>query len=272
MQKRHNPRCTYSSSIFRIHEKNCKRFFPIWGHCAPWPVKTKPKLSVCELLLAKIHASDLSSSSVVRVLMNARCQSCVLCSDSVYARSERLTLTRGLIRWSSSALIFARREAASFADKIRMNGLVAFSSSKLNSSSTDAYEDTWHTRSEVSAASMMAWAFEPSTPKELILTLREEFLSHEIAFLKALTLFSTKSIFGLGLMNVGLPEIMSFSMNNTAFRSAELPAAGSEWPILPLIEPMISGLLAERVAAKTELTSWTSVGSPAWVPVPWHSR
>lgn len=272
MSKRHNSRCTYSSSIFRIHEKNCKRFFLIWDHCVSWSMKTKSKLSVCELLLAKIHASDLSSSSVVRVLMNARCQSCVLCSDSVYARSERLILTRELIRWSSSALILTRREIASFADKIRMNDLVAFFSFKLNSSSTDAYENTWHTRSEMSVASMMTWTFESSTSKELILTLREEFLSHEIAFLKALTLFSTKSIFGLKLMNVELPEIMSFSMNNTIFRSAKLSAADSEWPILLLIEPMISDLLVERVAAKTELILWTSVESSAWVLVSWHSR
>lgn len=272
MSKRHNSRCTYSSSIFRVHEKNCKRFFFIWDHCVSWSMKTKSKLNVCELLLIKIHASDLSSSSVVRVLMNVRCQSCVLCSDSVYARSERLTLTRELIRWSSSALILTRREAASFADKIRMNDLVAFFSFKLNSSSTDAYENTWHTWSGMNAASMMTWAFESSTSKELILTLREEFLSHEIAFLKALTLFSTKSIFELRLMNVELPGIMPFSMNNTIFRSAKLPAAGSEWPILPLIEPMISDLLAGRVAAKTELTLWTSVESPAWVPVSWHSR
>ncbi len=191
-------------------------------------MKTKSRLGVCGLLLVKIHASDLSSSSVVRVLMNARCQSCVLRSESVYARSERLTLTRGLIRWSSSALILTRREVASFADKTRMDGLVAFFSFKVNSSSTDAYENTWHTRSEVGAASMMAWAFEPPTSKELILTLREESLNHEIAFLKTLTLFPTKSIFELKLMNVGLPEIMPFSMNNTIFRSAELPAADSE--------------------------------------------
>lgn len=272
MQKRHNSRCTYSSSIFRIHKKNCKRFFLIWDHCVSWSIKTKSRLSVCELFLIKIHASDLSSSSVVQVLMNARCQSCVLCSDSVYARSERLILTRELIKWSSSVLILTRREIASFADKIRMNDLVTFFSFKVNSSLTDAYENTWHTRSEMSVASMMTWAFELSTSKELILTFREEFLSHEIAFLKTLTLFSTKSIFELRLMNVKLPEIMSFSMNNTIFRSAKLSAADSEWFILLLIESMIRDLLIERVAAKTKLTLWTSVESSAWVFVSWHSR
>ena len=98
----------------------------------------------------------------------------------------------------------------------------------------------------------MAWAFELPTPKELILTLFGEFSGHEIAFLKALTLLPTKSILGLGLRNVGLPRMTLCSMDNTAFRSAELPAAGSEWPILLLIEPIISGLSAGRVAAKTE--------------------
>ncbi len=228
MQKKHNSRCIYSLRIFQVHEKNCKIFFLIWDHCVSWSMKTKSKLSVSELLLIKIHASDLSSSSVVRVLINAQCQSCVLCSDNVYARSERLILTWELIRWSSSVLILTRKEIASFADKIRINDLITFFLFKLNSSSTDAYENTWHIQSEMSVASIMTWTFESLTSKELILTLREEFLSHEIAFLKTLTLFSTKSIFELKLMNVELSEIMSFSMNNTIFRSAKLSAADFE--------------------------------------------
>ena len=37
-------------------------------------------------------------------------------------------------------------------------------------------------------------------------------------------------------------------------------------------EPIIRGLSAERVDAKTEPAPFTSMGSPAGVPVPWHSR
>lgn len=73
-------------------------------------------------------------------------------------------------------------------------------------------------------------------------------------------------------MKVGLPGIAPFSMDMTAFISLDKPAAGSECPILLLMEPIMSGLSAERVAEKTAAAPLTSLASPACVPVPWHSR
>ena len=66
--------------------------------------------------------------------------------------------------------------------------------------------------------------------------------------------------------------MMPLSIDMIAFMRPEIPAAGSEWPTLLLMEPMRSGLSADRVAANTMLAPLTSVGSPACVPVPWHSR
>lgn len=40
---------------------------------------------------------------------------------------------------------------------------------------------------------------------------------------------------GFGVSNVGLPGMMPFSRARTALISPEIPAAGSEWPILLLI-------------------------------------
>lgn len=79
-------------------------------------------------------------------------------------------------------------------------------------------------------------------------------------------------LLGLGLIKRGVPGMRPFSIDKMALINPELPAAGSEWPILLLIDPTRSGFSGERVAAKTEPTPFTSVGSPAWVPVPWHSR
>lgn len=96
-------------------------------------------------------------------------------------------------------------------------------------------------------------------PNELMLALRGAFAGHGIPRLKAFTLFPEKStmayyqpllhlkytsipvyqhghiLLGLGLTKVGVPGIKPFSIAKIALMRPELPAAGSEWPILLLI-------------------------------------
>jgi hypothetical protein len=43
------------------------------------------------------------------------------------------------------------------------------------------------------------------------------------------------SLFGLGVMNVGVPGMMPFSMERMVLTRPEMPAAGSECPMLLLI-------------------------------------
>lgn len=42
-------------------------------------------------------------------------------------------------------------------------------------------------------------------------------------------------LLGFGVIKVGLPGMMPFSIARTAFSTPEIPAAGSEWPMLLLI-------------------------------------
>ena len=95
------------------------------------------------------------------------------------------------------------------------------------------------------------------------------------------------SLLGLGVLNVGLRGINPFSMESIAFSSPEIPAAGSECPILLLIynltklaersppsfqyffldrkltDPIIKGCSDDRYGENTEATPPTSIGSPA---------
>ena len=97
------------------------------------------------------------------------------------------------------------------------------------------------------------------------------------------------TLLGLGFSNVGFPGMIPCSMAMTALTSPEMPAAGSACPTLLLImgtvgrlrqhenepahagqfarctltEPMMRGLLGDRVGEKTDAAPLTSVGSPA---------
>lgn len=97
------------------------------------------------------------------------------------------------------------------------------------------------------------------------------------------------SLLGLGVMKVGVPGMMPCSMERMVLRRPEIPAAGSEWPMLLLTcsevsdypsnfhvpesnfsgerrtEPMIKGSSNVRLPEKTEATPPTSVGSPACI-------
>lgn len=124
-------------------------------------------LGVCALFFATTHAPSLSATSVFLVVRKARCQSLLRRSDKVYARSDKLTFTRGFIKWFPRLVIAPRREKVSLADNTKMDGRTASSSSMANSSSSVRYEETW-CRSVPFVASMIAWALEPPKPKEFM--------------------------------------------------------------------------------------------------------
>lgn len=161
------------------------------------------------LFLTTVHALELSSRFVVRVVMKALCQSRVRRSDSVYARSERLTLTRGLMRCLWSAVILLPREVASLANRVKTYGLLTSTPSfTVHSSSAETYDDTCCSRSMRRAASTIAWALDPPTPNELMLALRREFWGHGIVALEALTLFPTKSTTNTSIISLSAESIL----------------------------------------------------------------
>lgn len=61
------------------------------------------------------------------------------------------------------------------------------------------------------------------------------------------------------------------STASTALMRPAMPAAPSRWPTLGLIEPTKMGLSASRLPHNARDTAKHSLGSPAGVPVPWHS-
>jgi hypothetical protein len=69
-------------------------------------------------------------------------------------------------------------------------------------------------------------------------------------------------------MKVGFPGILFFSTARIALIRPDTPAAGSEWPMLLLMDPMIRGLESVRPWVRTDAAAATSTGSPARVPVP----
>ena len=60
------------------------------------------------------------------------------------------------------------------------------------------------------------------------------------------------------------------SSTSIALSSPAMPEAGSVWPILVFTEPTGSG--ARRRFAMASPIAQVSIGSPAWVPVPWASK
>lgn len=203
---------TYSSRIDLVHGKNSKRSFPICGHCAPWPVKMKPILGAVAASFAKVQHSSLSQSSRSLVDRNARCQSLLLLSESVYARSAKLTLTLRLIKWSVKALILARRDFASFAESTSTDGRGASASSSAKSSKSARYDEVWLICS-VGAASMIACAFEPPNPNEFTEARLGAPAGHGMPVRDAKTLFPVKSTTAV--------KLVSADIHIVALRNAE---------------------------------------------------
>ncbi len=118
----------------------------------------------------------------------------------------------------------------------------------------------------------MACAFDPPYPNEFTLARRSIPWGHGVAVLQAMILDAWKSILGFGISKVGFPGMMPRSTANTVLSMPEIPAAGSEWPMLLLTDPMRSLARPTRDGEKTEEAALHSIGSPASVPVPWHSK
>ena len=135
----------------------------------------------------------------------------------------------------------------------------------------------WNGQSEGSdfagrgASSSTAWALVPPTPSEFTPARRGASAFQAVS--RALTRngLASKSIAGFGRSKPRLGGIWRWWSASAALIRLATPAAVSRWPMLVLTEPMRQKPRASVVSRNAAVRAATSIGSPRYVPVPWHS-
>ena len=121
-------------------------------------------------------------------------------------------------------------------------------------------------------SSRISAAFEPEAPKLLRSAIRVPSQFQGTLSVSIWTLSMARSgMRGLSCTNDGWRG-MAFSRSiSMSFARLAAPDAASACPMLAFTDVIWSGLSGARPTAKTARIASSSAGSPACVPVPWHS-
>jgi hypothetical protein len=76
---------------------------------------------------------------------------------------------------------------------------------------------------------------------------------------------------GLSFLTPIVPGIIPFSIDSTTFMILVIAEQASPWPTCGFVDPIYKGSCHSRWLPNTFPIAVVSIGSPAGVPVPWHS-